>query len=95
MVIRDAFDIEKHLMNVCPEWHRASQSFSVFFSLSSLFLAFVCFAVGTREIVLGLALRSCANQSPHESLIMIPARHQHCLRGYLACLIADELRATL
>ena len=23
--IRDAFDIEKHLMGVCPEWHKASE----------------------------------------------------------------------
>ena len=56
MVIRDAFDIEKHLMNVCPEWHRASESFSRAFYLSSLFFAFVCFAVGCGGIVLRLAL---------------------------------------
>jgi hypothetical protein len=23
--IRDAFDVEKHLMSVCPEWHKASE----------------------------------------------------------------------
>lgn len=30
MTIRDAFDIEKHLMGVCPEWHKASEYYLAF-----------------------------------------------------------------
>jgi len=43
-VVRDAFDIEKHLMGVCPEWHKASEYspycffFSPLVALSVMFL---------------------------------------------------------
>ena len=50
--IRDAFDIEKHLMGVCPEWHRASEYSSVLCSSVMLFF-------GTGHGHLDLAPRSC------------------------------------
>ena len=29
-IVRDAFDVEKHLMGVCPEWHKASEYYPAF-----------------------------------------------------------------
>lgn len=41
-IIRDALDIERHLMNVCPEWHRASECAFIL----SQFLWCFCFSNG-------------------------------------------------
>jgi hypothetical protein len=49
-IIRDAFDVEKHLMGVCPEWHKASEYYPALSFLSRR--SFVVFYTGMCRILI-------------------------------------------